>query len=95
MNVDSPLTKSSLAPILVNILSNIDIYTEDGQKIGTIKLGDMSLRIITNSKVDIEEKKEAENEANPFAAFTNIQKDIEKTNQELSKSFCHVSYSFP
>ena len=26
--------------------------------------------------------KEAEQEANPFAAFTNIQKDIEKANQE-------------
>jgi len=28
------------------------------------------------------EKKDAESEANPFAAFANIQKDIEKTNQE-------------
>ena len=34
-------------------------------------------------------KKEAEAESNPFAAFSNIQKDIEQTNKELNDNkFC-------
>ena len=82
---ESVASKNGIAEIVTADKRDEQLKNEEGELLAKLREAN---RANSQYNAEIEaikerELKEAENEANPFAAFTNIQKDIEKTNQEL------------
>lgn len=83
--IEEPVaSKNGIAEIVTADKRDEQLKNEEGELLAKLREANRANSQYNEEIEAIKERelKEAENEANPFAAFTNIQKDIEKTNQE-------------
>jgi len=86
--IDEPaeptVKKNAIADIVTADKRDEQLKNEEGELLAKLREANRANSEYNDEIEAIKERelKEAEQESNPFAAFTNIQKDIEKTNQE-------------